>query len=70
MNKLWKIIAVVCALSVALVTGSMYIRAIRDDIREQKQLNQRLKLLCDQARNTDLTERQRSDFLKRNCSDH
>ena len=48
----------------------MYIRAIRDDIREQKQLNQRLKLLCDQARNSDLTERQRSDFLKRNCSDH
>ena len=69
MTRILKIIAVLCALSVSLITGSLYIRSIRDDMREQKQLNQRLKLICDQARQSDWTERQRSAFLNRHCAD-
>ena len=67
MEKLLKIIAVICAISVAVVTGSFYVRGIRDDIDEQEQLNQRLKGLCEEARNADWSNQQRSDYLQRNC---
>ncbi len=69
LDKLLKIIAVLCALSVTLVTGSLYVRGIRDDMREQKQLNQRLREICGQAQQSDWTEPQRSEFLKRHCGD-
>ena len=62
-----KTIAVLCAVSVALLTGSLYIRGIRDDIHDQEQLNQRLNELCDKARSTNWSDRDRSEFLKRNC---
>jgi len=52
MQKFFKVIAVFCALSVALLTGSLYVRSIKDDIRSQDQLNERLQKLCDQARQT------------------
>ena len=67
MEKLLKIIAVICAISVALVTGSLYVRGIRDDIDEQGQLNQRLKELCDEARKADWSEQQRLAYLQRHC---
>ena len=62
-----KTIAVLCAVSVALLTGSLYIRGVRDDIHDQEQLNQRLNELCDKARSTNWSDRDRSEFLKRNC---
>ena len=69
MEKLLKIIAVICAISVAVVTGSLYVRGIRDDINEQEKLNQRLKGLCDEARKADWSDQQRSDYLRRHCED-
>ncbi|QNI58569.1 hypothetical protein SynBIOSU31_01700 [Synechococcus sp. BIOS-U3-1] len=38
-------------------------------MREQKQLNQRLRGICGQAQQSDWTEPQRSEFLKRHCGD-
>ena len=70
MEKLLKIIAVICAISVAVVTGSLYVRGIRDDINEQEQLNQRLKGLCEEARKADWSNQQRSDYLQRHCENH
>ena len=67
MEKFLKIIAVICAISVAVVTGSLYVRGIRDDMDEQEHLNQRLNGLCDEARKADWSDRQRSDYLKRHC---
>ena len=67
MEKFLKIIAVICAISVALVTGSLYVRGIRDDIDEQEQLNQRLKELCNEARKADWSVQQRLDYLQRHC---
>ena len=67
MEKLLKIIAVICAISMAVVTGSLYVRGIRDDINEQEKLNQRLKELCDEVRNADWSGQQRTDYLRRHC---
>ena len=67
MEKFLKIIAVICAISVAVVTGSLYVRGIRDDMDEQEHLNQRLNGLCDEARQADWRDRQRSDYLQRHC---
>ena len=68
MEKLLKIIAVLCAISVALVTGSLYVKGVRDDIHEQEQLNHRLNTLCDDAKQSDWSEEQRSEFIKRHCA--
>ena len=67
MEKLLKIIAVICAISVAVVTGSLYVRGIRDGIDEQEQLNQRLKGLCEEASKADWSDQQRADYLQRHC---
>lgn len=67
MDNFLKTIAVLCAVSVALLTGSLYIRGIREDIKDQEQLNQRLHELCDKARKSDLTDARRTQFLNRNC---
>ncbi len=69
MQRFFKIIAVFCVLSVALLTGSLYVRSIKDDIRSQDQLNERLQKLCDQALQSNLNEFARSQFLKRHCND-
>ena len=62
-----KTIAVLCTVSVAVLTGSLYIRGVRDDVHHQEQLNQRLNELCDMARKSSWTEANRSQFLNRNC---
>ena len=69
MQRFFKVIAVFCALSVALLTGSLYVQSIKDDIRSQDQLNERLQKLCDQARQSNWDELARSQFLKRHCND-
>ena len=60
-------LALLCAVSVALATGSLYMRGIRDDLRTQEQLNEQLNELCDQARQSNWTEQDRTDFLNRHC---
>ncbi|WP_156487650.1 hypothetical protein [Synechococcus sp. MIT S9509] len=67
MEKFLKSIAVFSAIAVALFTGSLYVRSIRNDIHSQDNLNRRLNELCEQARQSNWTEANRSKFLKRNC---
>ena len=67
MDKAFKGIAIVFAIALALTTGSLYIKSIRDDVREQEQLNQRMKRLCADALKADWSEEDRAEFLKRNC---
>ena len=61
--------AVAFTFVLAMVTGLLYITGVRDDIRDQNELNQRLKTLCNQARNSKLTENQRTIFLKKHCKE-
>ena len=61
--------AVAFTFVLAMVTGLLYITGVRDDIRDQNELNQRLKTLCNQARNSKLTENQRTTFLKKHCKE-
>ena len=68
MENLLKTAAVVFTISLVMVTGSLYVIGVRDDIRDQKELNQRLKKLCDQARNSNLSKDQLRDFLIRHCT--
>ena len=68
MENLLKTAAVVFTISLAIVTGSLYVIGVRDDNRAQKELNQRLKKLCDQARNSKLSKDQRKDFLIKHCT--
>ena len=68
MGKLSMTAAVVFTISLAIVTGSLYVIGVRDDNRDQKELNQRLKKLCDQARNSKLSKDQRKDFLIKHCT--
>ena len=67
MKNLLKPAAVAFTFVLAMVTGLLYITGVRDDIRDQNELNQRLKTLCNQARNSKLTENQRTTFLKKHC---
>ena len=67
MDKAFIGIASVFAIALALVTGSLYIKGIRDDVHQQEQLNQRMKQLCADALKADWSEEDRSEFLKRNC---
>ena len=67
MDRAFKAIAIVFAIALALTTGSLYINGIRDDERQQEQLNQRMKQLCADALTADWSEEDRAEFLKRNC---
>ena len=67
MKNLLKPAAVAFTFVLAMVTGLLYITGVRDDIRDQNELNQRLKTLCNQARNSKLTDNQRTTFLKKHC---
>ena len=67
MDRAFKGIAIVFAIALALVTGSLYVKGIRDDVRQQEQLNQRMKQLCADALKADWSEEDRAEFLKRNC---
>ena len=67
MDRAFKVIAMVFAIALALMTGSLYVRGIRDDERQQEQLNQRMKQLCADALKADWSEEDRAEFLKRNC---
>ena len=67
MDRAFKAIAIVFAIALALTTGSLYIKGIRDDERQQEQLNQRMKQLCADALKADWSEEDRTEFLKRNC---
>ena len=67
MDRAFKVIAIVFAIALALMTGSLYVRGIRDDERQQEQLNQRMKQLCADALKADWSEEDRAEFLKRNC---
>ena len=67
MRNILNSLALLCTVCAALATGSLYIRGIRDDLRTQEQLNERLKELCDQARQSNWTEQDRTDFLSRHC---
>ena len=67
MDRAFKAIAIVFAIALALMTGSLYVRGIRDDERQQEQLNQRMKQLCADALKADWSEEDRAEFLKRNC---
>ena len=67
MNKLSKSFAIVFAISLAIVTVSLYVIGVRDDMRDQEELNQRLKAICDQARNANQSKELSSEFLKRYC---
>jgi len=69
MKNLLKPAAVAFTFVLAMVTGLLYITGVRDDIRDQNELNQRLKTLCNQARNSKLTENQRTTFLKKHCKE-
>ena len=64
MKNLLKPAAVAFTFVLAMVTGLLYITGVSDDIRDQNELNQRLKTLCNQARNSKLTDNQRTTFLK------
>ena len=67
MDRAFKAIAIVFAIALALTTGSLYIKGIRDDERQQEQLNQRMKQLCADALKADWSEEDRAEFLRRNC---
>jgi len=67
MDKAFKGIAIVFAIALAMVTGSLYIKGIRDDVRQQEQLKQRIKQLCADALKAVWSEEDRDEFLKRNC---
>ena len=67
MDKAFIGIASVFAIALALVTGSFYIKSIRDDVHQQEQLNQRMQQLCADALKADWSEEDRAEFLKRNC---
>ena len=67
MRNILNSLALLCTVCAALATGSLYIRGIRDDLRTQEQLNERLNELCDQARQSNWTEQDRTDFLNRHC---
>ena len=67
MNKLSKCFAIVFAISLAIVTVSLYVIGVIDDMRDQEELNQRLKAICDQARNANQSKEPSSEFLKRYC---
>ena len=67
MDRAFKAIAIVFAIALALTTGSLFVRGIRDDERQQEQLNQRMKQLCGDALKADWSEEDRAEFLKRNC---
>ena len=68
MGKLSMTAAVVFTISLAMVTGLLYVIGVRDDIRDEKELNQRLKMLCDQARNSNLSKDQRREFHIKHCT--
>ena len=67
MDRAFKAIAIVFAIALSLMTGSLFVRGIRDDERQQEQLNQRMKQLCADALKADWSEEDRAEFLKRNC---
>ena len=67
MDRAFKAIAIVFAIALSLTTGSLFVRGIRDDERQQEQLNQRMKQLCADALKADWSEEDRAEFLKRNC---
>ena len=67
MDRPFKAIAIVFAIALALVTGSLFVKGIRDDVRQQEQLNQRMKQLCEDALRADWSEEDRAEFRKRNC---
>ena len=45
MDKMLKLAAVAVAIALAIVTGSLYVKGVRDDIRDRQELNQRLETL-------------------------
>ena len=67
MQKVLKGIAVVSAISLAFVTGTLYIKSIRDDARQQGDFNERMMQLCADARNAGWSKEDKAEFLKRNC---
>ena len=67
MNRAFKVITSVFVIAFTLMTCSLYIKGIRDDERQQEQLNQRMKQLCADALKADWSEEDRAEFLKRNC---
>ena len=69
MKNLLKPAAVAFTFVLAMVTGLLYVTGVRDDIRDQNELNQRLKTLCNQARNSKLAENQRTTFSKKHCKE-
>ena len=67
MQKVLKGIAVVSAIALAFVTGTLYIKSIRDDARQQGDLNERMMQLCAYARNAGWSQEDQAEFFKRNC---
>ena len=67
MQKVLKGIAVVSAIALAFVTGTLYIKSIRDDARQQGDFNERMMQLCADALNAGWSKEDKAEFLKRNC---
>jgi|TARA_B100000073_G_C23632993_1_gene533330 hypothetical protein len=69
MDRTFKGIAIVFAIALAMVTGSLYIKGVRDHVHQIDDLNikQRMKQLCADALKADWSEEDRAEFLKRNC---
>ena len=67
MDKTLKLAAVAVAVALALVTGSLYVKSVRDDIRERQELNQRLKTLHDDVGSSSSYCNHRLDHLQKHC---
>ena len=67
MQQVLKGIAVVSGIALAFITGTLYIKSIRDDARQQGDLNERMMQLCADARNAGWSQEDQAEFLKRNC---